>query len=80
MLVDITTGMQQHILHSPPELSSLQFMATNVAWHPSENWLLALSFGWEGLYRVYVTDIEGASQRQLTMCLAEAVSCYGWMP
>jgi hypothetical protein len=78
-IVDVTHGTQKEILQTPPEFGTLQFDARYIQWHPSGEWLIALSFPSESLYQVYASDADGTTQRGLGRCLSGAKSCYGWL-
>jgi hypothetical protein len=79
-IINVTSGIQREILRGSPKFGTLQFSAHHVKWHHSGDWLIAVSFSFEGLYEVYVSDKAGTTQRELGRCLRGSNSCYGWLP
>jgi WD40 repeat protein len=84
-IFDVTTGTRKPLLANPQSYGLSRFAVRYVEWHPTENWLFALgapydTWPMENVPMVYVTDANGAIQRQLSPCLPNATSCYGWLP
>jgi hypothetical protein len=48
-----------------------------IIWHPSDAWVIVK--GGDTIGRVYVSNADGTTKRELTMCSSSA-SCFGWVP
>jgi hypothetical protein len=80
-IVGAANGFQREIFHYGSEHGSLEFSTKAVLWHPSGDWVIALSGdSRDDLLGVYVGQTDGSFQRRLSTCLDKAFACYGWLP